>query len=239
MAFFVPRLRKSFDSAVVDEEIGKSIRSVVKCERPTAEQMEAVKMFLSGKDVFISLPTGSGKSACYCCLPSLYDALRNLSGGAKHHSIVVVVSPLVSLMVDQVAKLRRTSGLKAGYIGGDCDTTEVETGEFDIIFTSPESLLSRSTFRSMIGSQVYRDNLMCVAIDEAHLVEKWGNEFRRDFARLGEIRSLLSSGINVMALTATATSSTRYVVMKTLDMRDCHVIFRSPNKLTFLWKQDV
>ena len=72
-------------------------------DRPTDDQREAVESFVLGKDVFVSLPTGSGKSLCYACLPHVFDELRSRGGGSlDHHSIVVVVSPLNSLMQDQV-----------------------------------------------------------------------------------------------------------------------------------------
>lgn len=70
MAFVVPRLKKSYHADIVNQEIRRSVMGLVS-DLPTSEQFEAIKMFLSGKDVFVSLPTGSGKSVCFTCLPQV------------------------------------------------------------------------------------------------------------------------------------------------------------------------
>ena len=169
----VPRLGKSYEAATIDEEVTASVVKIVG-HRPTSEQLEVVKAFLSGRDVFVSLPTGSGKSVCFACLPQLFNRLRFLKERAKQHpSIVVVVSPLVSLMLNQVTKLT-AKGVSAAYIGGAQHDpsvwSSVENGDCQVVYTSPETLLSQ---REIFHSQVYQNNLVCLAVDEAHLVEKW------------------------------------------------------------------
>ena len=94
----VKRIKKTFPIQEVDEAILKAVRALG-YHQPTDDQKDAIRSFLGGKDVFVSLPTGSGKSLCFACLPVVFDLLR-ASAGQK--SIVVVVSPLSSLMQDQV-----------------------------------------------------------------------------------------------------------------------------------------
>ncbi len=133
--------------------------------------------FMGGRDVFVSLPTGSGESICFICLPHIFDELRKLSEGQNHHnSIVVVVSPLPSLMLDQVAKAS-AKGMRAVCIGRDQLDFKVgkavENGGYQLLYISPEAMLSSLRWREMFLSTVYQHNLVCLAIDEAHLVEKW------------------------------------------------------------------
>ena len=106
-AYLVPRIGTLVSKADL-EMILLSVIQKMGYDRPTDDQKKTVEAFVLGKDVFISLPTGSGKSLCYACLPHLFDELRRRSGAREcviHHSIVVVVSPLSSLMQDQVYKL--------------------------------------------------------------------------------------------------------------------------------------
>lgn len=105
--------------------------------------------------------------------------MRDIDGGegSNHHSIVVVVSPLTSLMMDQVAK-HTARGLKATYVGEDSSQSEtIEAGAFQLVYISPEAMLSSHRWRDMFQSQVYRENLVCLAVDEAHLVEKWYDNY--------------------------------------------------------------
>jgi len=101
----VPRLELEVNLEDVSAAIEVAVRRLG-YDSPTTQQKEAVTAFVKGNDVFVSLPTGGGKSLCYACLPWVFDALR--SGGevgSEHPSIVVVVSPLLSLMKDQVSML--------------------------------------------------------------------------------------------------------------------------------------
>ncbi|MCG8623522.1 MAG: DEAD/DEAH box helicase [Proteobacteria bacterium] len=141
------------------------------------KQKEAILGFLSGRDVFVSLPTGSGKSLCYSILPKVFDRVRKTSG-----SIVIVVSPLVSLMKDQVHSLE-TKGIKSVFVTKDTakdsesDDSSFEQqlyeGSFQVVFFSPEALLCNDTWRELLQTSVYQKNVVAFVIDEAHLVKKW------------------------------------------------------------------
>lgn len=138
------------------------------------EQMESARAILEGRDVFVSLPTGSGKSLCYGCLPLEFDTLRSVTQGK---SIVVVVSPLKALMLDQVQTFIE-KGVKAAYVGtDDCNgastAEQMENGEISLVFMSPESMITSCRWREMFRSPVYIELLVAVVVDEAHRVDKW------------------------------------------------------------------
>ena len=130
-------------------------------------------------------PTGSGKSLCYCLLPLAFDFLRRKKREEEENpdpdtctaspkSIVLVVSPLIALMKNQVKAMqeRNVSSLYAG----DMDEKarhEVCSGKYQLIFISPESLTSSDWWRDVLLSPVYQDNLVGFVIDEAHLVKQW------------------------------------------------------------------
>jgi len=125
--------------------------------RPNQERV--VTHFLSGNDVFVSLPTGSGKSLCYCLLPKAFDVLRK-SKTSDTQSVVIVVSPLIALMKDQVRQMTERN-VKAVYVGEIDDATETEVceGQFQLVYLSPEALLTNSTWRDMLQSPVYQSNV--------------------------------------------------------------------------------
>ena len=136
------------------------------------KQKEVISAFISGNDVFCCLPTGYGKSLCYSILPKVYDRIRNVKG----LSIVLCVSPLVALMMDQKKKCIEI-GISAEFISEThCDIERVrgiKEGTSQLIFMSPESLLNNRRWRDVLLSRVFTDNLVCIAIDEAHCVPKW------------------------------------------------------------------
>ena len=173
----IPRL----DIEAKLEDVNAAAKAVVRrlgYDAPTTEQKDAVTAFVRGKDVFVSLPTGSGKSLCYACLPWVFDALR--SGGEvselQSQSIVVVVSPLLSLMKDQVSCFN-SRGLNCEFVSieqTDANAVaRVNNGECQLVYISPESMLTVLHWRQVLQSTVYQENLVGVIIDEAHCVEKW------------------------------------------------------------------
>ena len=137
------------------------------------KQEKVLQEYVYGRDTFVSLPTGSGKSLCYCALPLVFDKLRK----TKDRSITLVVSPLIALMKDQVHTVNRRS-VRSVYIG-DLDTnmvnttTEISEGKYQLVFVSPEALLTDLHWRDMLMSPVYQENLVAFVVDEAHCVTKW------------------------------------------------------------------
>ena len=200
------------------------------------KQKEAVVAFLQGNDTFVSLPTGYGKSVIFAILPGAFDkykgkyntrracldlmAFLSTSAGTSG-SIVVCISPLTSLMMDQHAKFT-PRGLQTEFVGeGQTNPQKkdkVLRGEVQLVYISPESAICNRTYRNMFLSSAYKERLVAVVVDEAHCVKTWGDEFRTAFAHIGELRSLIPSRINILALTATATSRTLNIVTQRLSM---------------------
>ena len=142
-------------------------------DRPTKEQAEAVSEIIRGRDVLVILPTGGGKSLCFITLPLIFDNLVQAQGNRT--SIVVVVSPLVSLMKDQVRSYSK-KGVRCAFIGEDMEGTEIRAvlnGEYQVVYASPESFLTIPRWRDMLSTEVYAKNLVAVAVDEAHCVDTW------------------------------------------------------------------
>ena len=147
----------------------KKAANLLGYENLRSSQEEAICRFLEGKDIFISLPTGSGKSLCYFVLPMIFNELRNCSS-----SIAIVVSPLTALMKEQVQKLLQR-GVTAVYVGDlpSDSHSGVHNGDYHFVFMSPESLLTNMEWRQMIASKHYQDNAIALIIDEAHCVKQW------------------------------------------------------------------
>ena len=172
---FVPRLNSLFSEKDVENAIIMAVRRLGYNE-PTSEQSQALQAFVRGKDVLVCLPTGTGKSLCYASLPYVFDMLRYKISEGQHSSIAVVVSPLSSLMQDQV-KIYNAKELKAAFVGqdqkDDAIKADVVNGHYSLVYMSPESMLTVLKYREMFRSSVYQQNLICLAIDEAHCIDKW------------------------------------------------------------------
>jgi ATP-dependent DNA helicase RecQ len=174
--------------------------------RPNQE--EIVRQVLAGRDVFAALPTGGGKSLCYQ-LPAL---LRE--------GLTVVVSPLISLMKDQVDAARE-NGIPAAFLNSALSSEEshdtwrgLSGGQVKLLYVSPERL-SLPDFRRALG----QFGLSLVAVDEAHCISEWGHEFRPDYRSLGLLRTEFP-GVPIAAFTATATRKVQKDVVGLLGLRD-------------------
>ena len=137
------------------------------------KQREAIKSFVSGKDVFVALPTGYGKSLCYQILPVLFDALRGHP--TEQTSIIVVVTPLTSIMKDQISSLedKQLSAVHVTSAVGESEEDTILEGKYRVVYFSPEQLLRQSKWREMLQSEVYQKNLVAFVVDEAHCVKQW------------------------------------------------------------------
>jgi len=170
------------------------------------DQAEVVDTLVRGEDALVLMPTGGGKSLCYQ-VPSL---VRDGTG--------VVVSPLIALMQDQVDALS-SAGVRAGFLNSTqspAERTAVERalidGELDLLYLAPERLAVPSTV-----DLLDRATIALFAIDEAHCVAQWGHDFRPDYLRLSVLHERWPS-VPRIALTATATASTRKEIAERLDL---------------------
>jgi len=183
-------------------------------------QKEIVTDALAGRDVFALMPTGGGKSLCFQ-LPAL---LRE--------GLTIVVSPLISLMKDQVDALQ-TSGIAATFLNSALDRDEaverlrgLNRGEYRMLYVAPERLMLDTFLERALNW-----NIVQIAIDEAHCISEWGHDFRPEYRELKKLRRHLPD-VPIIALTATATERVRADILKQLALRDprCYVAsFNRPN----------
>ncbi|KAJ5720887.1 Bloom syndrome protein [Penicillium malachiteum] len=195
-----------------------------------SNQLEAIDATLGGKDTFILMPTGGGKSLCYQ-LPSIVSS-------GKTRGVTIVVSPLLSLMEDQVYHLKQLN-IKAFLMNGDTDKAErawildqlsSQGGEaMELLYITPEMLSKNLTLIKAFEKLHRRNRIARLVIDEAHCVSQWGHDFRPDYKELGEVRARFP-GVPVMALTATATENVKVDVMHNLKIRGCEVFLQSFNR---------
>ncbi|XP_044185094.1 putative ATP-dependent DNA helicase Q1 [Acropora millepora] len=139
-------------------------------EKLFPEQENALKAFISREDVLLNLPTGFGKSLVFQMAPLVHAELSKFNHRFTANPIIIVISPLASLMEDQTIFLRNLN-IKAGYdksVNG-----KIEKGECSIVFSSPESLLGNGRWRNMLSSDTYKENLIGIVVDEAHCISHW------------------------------------------------------------------
>lgn len=171
-------------------------------------QREIVSALLGGRDVFAVMPTGGGKSLCYQ-LPS------HLMPGT-----CLVVSPLISLMKDQV-DAAQANGLRAEFLNSSLDagargriTGRMTAGELDLLYLSPERLAM-----DWFGPLLKRVRLSMIAIDEAHCISEWGHDFRKDYLLLDRLAAQFPR-VPLAAFTATATHRVQQDIIERLRLRD-------------------
>ena len=139
-------------------------------------QKQSLKAIATGRDVFVSLPTGFGKSLCFQSVPFAWDFLFRRTLGEDAHSILLVVEPTIPIMVDQCASLAE-KGISAAYINHEQQNEEVKenvvAGKFRFVYISPESILGVQRFRDMLLTLPYQERLVGIVVDEAHCVSQW------------------------------------------------------------------
>lgn len=180
--------------------------------RPLQEAI--IHSLLSHKDALVLMPTGGGKSICYQ-LPAL------LSEGTA-----VVVSPLISLMKDQVEALC-ANGIAAGALNSNNDETENAAlrracmeGKLKLLYISPEKLLAEVNY-------LLRDmQISLFAVDEAHCISQWGHDFRPEYTQMGVLHELFPQ-VPIIALTATADKITREDIIKQLHLNEPEIFISS------------
>jgi len=175
-------------------------------------QFEIINSILNGVDTFCLMPTGAGKSVCYQIPAVMFPG------------ITIVISPLISLMKDQVDNLVGV-GIKAAYINStqNLDTIksvliEASIGEYKIIYISPERLESK-VFRDMIKDL----HISQIAIDEAHCVSQWGHDFRKSYLEISNFCDILKNKPIISAFTATATEEVREDSIKLLGLNNPYI----------------
>ncbi|EFN55525.1 hypothetical protein CHLNCDRAFT_133956 [Chlorella variabilis] len=196
-----------------------------------SEQRQIIEAALSGRDCFVLMPTGGGKSLTYQ-LPAV------LTPG-----VTVVVTPLLSLMQDQVQALTLlpSGGVPTTYLSSQQTVAEtravfLELGKarptIKLLYVTPEQLVRGERLKGALRALHSHGLLARLVVDEAHCVSAWGHDFRPDYKQLGAVKSSCLRGVPMMALTATATPKVRQDIMSTLHMaapRQFQVSFFRPN----------
>jgi ATP-dependent DNA helicase RecQ len=171
-------------------------------------QEEIIRAALEGRDAFVLMPTGGGKSLCYQ-LPAL-----------AREGLTVVVSPLIALMKDQVDALQ-SAGVPATFLNSTLDAAEARrrlaglyNGEYRLLYVAPERLMLDGMLDRLEQWQTE-----AIAIDEAHCISEWGHDFRPEYRQIAELRFRFPK-LPFMALTATATDRVRADIVTQLKLRD-------------------
>jgi ATP-dependent DNA helicase RecQ len=186
-------------------------------------QEAVIEAVLAGEDVLGVLPTGGGKSLCYQVPALLTDGF------------VLVISPLIALMQDQVEGLR-AEGIDATFINSTLPTHEIEQrwtdaehGRYDLLYLAPERLTTE-----VFHARAERLDVSLLAVDEAHCVSEWGHNFRPDYLEIPEARSLVGEPPTI-AVTATATPAVRRDVVRLLDVPEATEVVRGFDRPNIIW----
>jgi len=185
-------------------------------------QKDIILSLLAGKDTFVIMPTGGGKSLCYQ-LPAL------ISDGCA-----IIVSPLIALMKNQVDLVRGYSSTDniAHFLNSSLNKGQQKlvkddllSGNTKLLYVAPETLTKEENV------EFFKDlNISFFAVDEAHCISEWGHDFRPEYRRLREIMDLINDKIPVIALTATATPKVQSDIIKNLGLRDPNIFISSFNR---------
>lgn len=199
-------------------DIGRVLQQVFGYPHFRPLQEAIIENVLCKRDSLAVMPTGSGKSLCYQLPATLFPGLT------------VVVSPLISLMEDQVLELREW-GIPAVYLNSTLShaeyvqtTTLVRSGDAKMLYAAPETLLRPETRLLLDDCRVD-----CLVIDEAHCISEWGHDFRPEYRQLAELRISLPEAVT-LAVTATATERVRQDIKTSLGIKDANQFISSFNR---------
>ena len=205
-----------------DKEIHQTLKTIFGFDKFKGDQLKIVKALLKGKDCFVIMPTGGGKSMCYQ-LPAMMK-----------EGTAIVISPLIALMKNQVDAIRgfgAENGI-AHFLNSSLTKMEINEvkqdlldGKTKLLYVAPESLTKEENV------QFFQDiNISFYAIDEAHCISEWGHDFRPEYRRIRAIIDKIGQKVPVIALTATATPKVQSDIQKNLGMEKAEVFISSFNR---------
>lgn len=201
-------------------ELKNRLKEIFGYDKFRGRQEDIISSLLSGKNTFVIMPTGAGKSMCYQ-LPAL------LTEGTA-----IVISPLIALMKNQVDQMHAFS-INARFLNSTLSKTELNrvkkdtlSGEVKLLYVAPESLSKEENIEFF-----KKANISFIAIDEAHCISEWGHDFRPEYRKIRSIIDMLGN-MPVIALTATATPKVQLDIQKNLEMEAANIFklsFRRDN----------
>ena len=213
---------------MTDKSLSESLKLHFGFDKFKGNQKEIIKNLLGGNDTFVLMPTGGGKSLCYQ-LPALL-----MEGCA------IVISPLISLMKNQVDAMRNFSDTDhvAHFINSSLTKGAIEqvrqdisSGKTKLLYVAPESLTKQENIDFLRSVKI-----SFFAIDEAHCISEWGHDFRPEYRRIRPIITEIGAQCPVIALTATATPKVQNDIMKNLDVQKAKVYKSSFNRANLLYE---
>lgn len=213
------------------DDVLKTLRDIFKIESFRPKQLSAINSTLSGQHAIVVMPTGAGKSLCYQ-LPALIKP-----------GLTVVVSPLVSLMEDQIRSLTKKN-IRATLITSSTSRTDTTMALnllkdkdplIKLLYVTPERFAKSKLFMSNLQKCFENGSLQRIAIDEVHCCSQWGHDFRPDYKYLNILTNMFP-GVPILGLTATATAHVLTNVQKILNIQGCLTIKSTFNRPNLFYK---
>ncbi|MEI9943817.1 MAG: DNA helicase RecQ [Chitinophagaceae bacterium] len=203
-------------------DLHKSLQEYFGFTKFKGNQEKAIESLLAGRDTFVIMPTGGGKSLCYQ-LPAMVS-----------EGVAIIVSPLIALMKNQVDLVRGYSSNDeiAHFLNSTLNKKEIKevhddllSGKTKMLYVAPETLTKQENLEFFSDLKV-----SFFAVDEAHCISEWGHDFRPEYRRLREMMVQINPDAPVIALTATATPKVKSDIVKNLDLRDPNIFISSFNR---------
>ena len=216
------------EAGISSVELKQALQGFFGFDKFKLNQEKIIKSVLAGKDTFVIMPTGGGKSLCYQ-LPAL------MSKGTA-----LIISPLIALMKNQVDSIRGFSDndVVAHFLNSSLNKTQmrevkadIESGLTKMVFIAPETLTKEENIEFFKNSDI-----SFIASDEAHCISEWGHDFRPEYRKIKHMVKGISETIPLIALTATATPKVQSDIIKNLEMRDVQIYVSSFNRSNLFYE---
>jgi ATP-dependent DNA helicase RecQ len=211
--------------ATTTEAIREKLKQVFNYTEFRKEQEAIIKNVLAGKDTFVIMPTGGGKSLCYQ-IPALMQA-----------GVAIVISPLIALMKNQVDQLHAV-GVNAAFVNSTLSKktiteirADVLSGKTKLLYVAPESFIKADNL-----SFLKKANISFIAVDEAHCISDWGHDFRPEYRKIKTVIDQELGALPMIGLTATATPKVQQDILKNLAIENATVFKSSFNRANLYYE---